>query len=108
MRRALLIVGCAVAVVLAVVVVNAARFTSRQMVVAAAPEFTPQAGAVGRLAGAIRIRTISYDDTARRDPIAFATFRDYLAREFPRAHAALRREVVARDAMLYTWPGSDS
>ena len=111
MRRPLLVVVVvvlAIGVLAAVLAANAARFTSRQVAAEPAPPFAAQPGAAERLAGAIRIKTISYDDTARRDPAAFPALRDYLVKAFPRVHATLRREIVARDAMLYTWPGSDS
>ena len=38
----------------------------------------------------------------------FNALHAYLARSFPKVHATLRREVVGRGALLYTWPGTDS
>ena len=64
-------------------------------------------GAVERLAGAIRLRTVSAHAAARVDPRAFLALHDHLERAFPRAHAALRREVVGGLSLLYTWPGRD-
>jgi carboxypeptidase PM20D1 len=63
--------------------------------------------AVERLAGAIRIATISHEDAARFDAAAFQTLHEYLQAQFPRAHSELRRETVAEHSLLYTWAGND-
>lgn len=60
------------------------------------------------LAGALRFRTISYEDSSRFPDAEFAALRDYLASTYPLAHDALRREIVGRGTLLYTWPGTDS
>ena len=65
-------------------------------------------GAAERLAGSIRIPTISHASTDASDADAFAAFHAYLEDAFPRAHGELRREVVAEHSLLYTWPGSNS
>ncbi|HVR69657.1 MAG TPA: M20 family peptidase [Vicinamibacteria bacterium] len=110
MKAARLIVAAAavVAVGAAVAVMRAVASTSRQ--VAAAPveavEVDP-AAAAERLAGAIRIRTLSTEDPGQRPDAEFAALHAYLARSFPRAHATLAREAVGRDALLYTWAGTD-
>lgn len=79
-----------------------------------APRGTPVAaialdaeGAVRRLAGALRIPTVSHEDPARHDAQAFAAFAGYLARSFPGVHRALQREAVGQ-SLLYTWPGRDA
>jgi carboxypeptidase PM20D1 len=64
-------------------------------------------GAAERLAGAVRIPTVSAEDPAAFDSAAFAALHAYLETAFPRVHARLRRETVARHSLLYTWPGSD-
>jgi carboxypeptidase PM20D1 len=65
-------------------------------------------GAAERLAGAIRISTISHEDPASFDAQAFQALHTYLQASFPRVHSELRREVVSRHSLLYTWQGSDS
>ena len=59
------------------------------------------------LAGAIRIRTASYQDSTPRQA-ALAELRAYLARIFPRTHAALRVELVGDGSLLFTWNGTDT
>jgi carboxypeptidase PM20D1 len=75
--------------------------------VPAAPEVAVPSGAVERLAGAIRYATISPADPAAFDAAAFRGLHEYLEAQFPRVHAALRREVIAKHSLLFTWQGSD-
>lgn len=65
------------------------------------------AGAVERFAGAIRIPTISLEDTQAIDSAAFRALHAYLADNFPLVHANLTRETVSDLSLLYTWPGRD-
>jgi carboxypeptidase PM20D1 len=64
-------------------------------------------GSVQRLAGAIRIPTVSYEDRNRIDAKQFDAFADYLQKSFPKVHAALKRERVGAGSLLYTWTGKD-
>jgi len=73
---------------------------------AIAPIELDEAGAVARMADALRIPTISHTDTARNDPATFAAFAAHLEKSFPRAHAQLTRENVG-PSLLYTWAGQD-
>ena len=65
-------------------------------------------GAAERLAGAVRIPTISHEDSAQFDGGAFSDLHAYLRASFPRAHAELARETVGAHSLLYTWRGSDT
>ncbi len=65
------------------------------------------APAAQRLAGALRIPTISFEDPKRINYASFDALAAYLARQFPRAHRTLTREQINRYSLLYTWPGSD-
>jgi carboxypeptidase PM20D1 len=59
-----------------------------------------------RLAGALRIKTISQEG----QPVAAAELRAlhaYLREQFPALHAALQLEMVGELSLLYTWPGQD-
>lgn len=118
MRRALLIAGAlvllAVAILAGVVLVRALALESRQVEPLDSVE-TPVEGAAGapdlvaveRLAGAIRIPTVSGPGEERR-PAALQRFRRYLARTFPRVHRELDLEVVAGHSLLYRWGGRGS
>lgn len=71
----------------------------------AAPIELDEAGAVQRLAGALRIPTISVE-AGESDPAALGAFARYLKDQFPRVHATLPPEAVGH-SLLYTWPGRD-
>jgi carboxypeptidase PM20D1 len=59
------------------------------------------------LAGAIRIRTVSYDDPGQADAAAFLELHDYLRTTFPGVHTTLSRETVNTASLLYAWRGRD-
>ncbi|MCE2510448.1 MAG: M20 family peptidase [Alphaproteobacteria bacterium] len=63
--------------------------------------------AARHLAGAIRIRTISHGTGAKAEAKAFRKLHAYLAKTYPRVHAALTRETVADFSLLYHWKGTD-
>ena len=63
-------------------------------------------GSLQRLAGAIRIPTISYEDRSRIDARQLDALANYLQQNFPRVHASLKRERVG-GSLLYTWAGKD-
>lgn len=107
MKKLALALLAALVLLLAIVLVRAARFGQAQGEVPAAAAFTAPAGAAERLAEAIRIPTISHEDSARFDAAAFAAFHQLLQTRFPRVHARLRRETVGGHSLLYTWPGTD-
>lgn len=61
-----------------------------------------------RLAGAVRIQTISLEDRSAINPAAFDELAAYLRTSFPRTHATLKLETVNAHSLLYTWPGRDT
>src|SRR6266545_1539268 len=83
-------------------------FRSRQPQVApVAVEPLDTAALAQRLAGALRFKTISYQDSSQFDAREFDGFQRYLRATFPRLHAALKREQVNGYGLLYEWTGSD-
>ncbi|HEX8694405.1 MAG TPA: M20 family peptidase [Longimicrobium sp.] len=106
-KRLLLLPGSVLVALLAVVAVRTASFKAAEPAVAPAPVATVPAGAAERLAGAIRIPTISHENPAAFDAAAFRALHAYLQAQFPRVHSRLRRETVATHSLLYTWQGSD-
>lgn len=92
----------------AAVAVNTWRHPSRQVAVPPAPALQVDVQAAAqRLAGAIRIRTVSALDDPAANAGEFEKLHAYLAQQFPRVHATLKREAVGQQALLYTWAGSD-
>ena len=108
MKKLFLLLGAALALFVALTVAITARYESAASPIEPAPEVTIPNGAATRLAGSLRIRTISSEDPAAFDADAFGTLHQYLQAAFPRVHTQLRRETVATHSLLYTWQGSDS
>jgi carboxypeptidase PM20D1 len=106
MKQVGYVLGAALAVALAVVLVRALRITSRQVDVApAAPLAIDAAAAAVRLGEAIRFRTIAEVDGGAPATGEFRALHAWLADRFPHAHAALEREAVNEHGVLYRWPG---
>jgi carboxypeptidase PM20D1 len=108
MKKLLAALGALLVVLAAVTLVRATQFAPRRVPVPSAVTVEPLPGAVDRLVAAIRIPSVSPADSARRDSAAFHAMHAHLARSFPRVHAAMGHEVVGKDALLYTWVGTDS
>ena len=91
MKRFLLFLGSVLVLLAGVMLVRTLRYKSDQSEVRTAHEVAVHQGAAERLAGAIRIQTISHEDSAAFDAEAFQQLHAFLQREFPRVHSQLRR-----------------
>jgi len=97
-----------VLVLASAVALNTWRKGSRQLEVAPlAPLAVDEAAAAGRLAQAVRLKTISSATDADLSRDQFLALHALLEKEFPRVHATLQREVVNGLSLLYTWQGQD-
>ncbi|HXL34617.1 MAG TPA: M20 family peptidase [Gemmatimonadales bacterium] len=106
------IIGVAVLVLVLVLTAVALErtFTFRSRQPQAAPvavEPLDTAALAQRLAGALRFKTVSYQDSSQFDVREFDGFQLYLRTTFPRLHAALKLEKVNGYGLLYEWTGSD-
>jgi len=113
MKRMVLHVGLGlllvVVAVAAVVIGRALTTRSRQMAPEADSRASLDAAALAqRLAGAVKFRTVSSRNPAEVQLGEFTALRGYLERTFPKLHAALRREIVNGQSLLYTWQGTDT
>ncbi|HZY15120.1 MAG TPA: hypothetical protein VFE74_00745, partial [Ramlibacter sp.] len=107
-RRILLFLLALLLLLAAAVAVNTLRQGSRQLQVAPAPPLAVDAqAAAGKLAEAIRFRTIADRDDPQAGGPEFLRLHAWLQARFPRVHATLKREVVGQYSLLYTWPGTD-
>src|SRR2546427_11265115 len=85
-------------------------FTFRSRQPQASPvavELLDTAALAQRLAGALRFKTVSYQDSSQFDAREFDGFHRYLRATFPRLHAALKLEKVNGYGLLYEWTGAD-
>src|SRR6059036_2073661 len=108
MKRILVALLVAVLVLAAIVLERTFTFRSRQPQAApVAVEPLDTAALAQRLAGALRFKTISFQDSSQFDAREFDGFQRYLRTTFPKLHAALKLEKVNGYGLLYAWPGSD-
>lgn len=107
-KRVLLAAAALLGLLVAAVAVNTLRHGSRQIDVPPAPPLAvDEKGAGERLAASLRFRTISSYDDANLNADEFRKLHAFLEQRYPKAHAALRREVVGGLSLLYTWQGTD-
>jgi carboxypeptidase PM20D1 len=107
-KRVLFALAAVVLLLVLAVAINTARQGSRQIEVApAAPIALDEKALADKLAGAIRFRTISSHEDPEAGAAEFLRLHAYLQERFPRVHASLKRELVGKYSLLYTWPGSD-
>jgi carboxypeptidase PM20D1 len=108
MKKLLITLTLAAAVLAGTLVIRTLTFTSKQ-VPAEPVEPVPVdvLAAAERLAGAIRFPTISHQDSSALDGAAFLRLHAYLDSAFPRVRGLLEREVVSDYSVLYRWNGAD-
>jgi carboxypeptidase PM20D1 len=108
-KRLLLILLALLLLLVSIITVNTLRKGSLQIQTPPAPRLTiDQKSLSEKLGGAVRLRTVAAFDNADASADEFLKMHAYLEQQFPRVHAALKREVVGKYSLLYTWPGSDA
>lgn len=108
MKKVLLGVAAALALLILVLLVRASGMESRQPPVREPVQIEVDADAVAdRLAQAIRFPTISHDDRSDIDRDAFLGLHGWIERTYPQLHRTLTRETVNELSLLYTWEGRE-
>ncbi len=108
MRYLLRLLGLGLLGLLLILVVNTLRLASHQLIgVAPAPAVPVADSALARLAGAVRIPTVSTTDFAQTDTAQFGRFGRYLRQAFPKVHAQLKLEKFNGYGLLFTWAGTN-
>jgi len=108
MKRVLLTLALIAVVLATITLERTASFRSRQpQVIPVAVEPLDTAALARRLAGALRFKTVSFQDSTQFDAREFEGLHRYLRDSFPKLHAALKLEKVNGYGLLYEWTGSD-
>ncbi len=103
--RALLLLGVGLAAVMAV---RTARLLPTDVAVEPVERMGVAAETMAeRLAEAVRIPTVAYEDVQQVDAAAFQGFQTFLAETWPALHRRLERERVGRAGLLFRWAGSN-
>lgn len=109
MKKTLLALGAIVVLLVAIIFVRAATFKSRQIHPApVAPIVLDRDAIIGRLAEAIRFKTVSFQSPAESNAQEFQNFHAFLGKSFPLAHRHLGKELINEHSLLYTWQGKDA
>jgi carboxypeptidase PM20D1 len=104
-----LILGLLLIALFAIILMNTFSGMKKHKERAGQAEFIKtDSGMAARLAGAVRIRTISAGDTIRPDSASLLLLHDYIAKEFPLVSRSLRKKVINKYSLLYEWTGSDA
>jgi carboxypeptidase PM20D1 len=107
-KRILGFLAAILLLLVAVLAIRAASLRTRQVAARPVADLPVDAArAAEHLAAALRFRTVSRQDGLPAEPAEMIGLHRYLEQSFPRAHAALSREVVGGFSLLYTWRGAD-
>jgi carboxypeptidase PM20D1 len=102
-----LLLAAGLAVLAGAVALKTALTPSRQFAVErVTPPALDIAAPAGRLGRAVQLRTVSSATDPEANADQFRALHALLQQSFPKAHAALEREVIGH-ALLYRWKGSD-
>ena len=103
---ALLFIG--IAIVLIFFVLKTVTFQSKQLDIPAIAKIEIPQTALEHLSEAIQIKTISPENSADFDSIAFYNFKDYLKQTYPLVDSLLALKTFNEFTHLYKWQGSNS
>jgi len=107
-KTALTALGIALIALIAVLAFNTARLPGVPGARPAAPRLPLDEKALAeRLAAAIRIPTVSFEDKSQIDLATFERMAALLETNYPNAHRVMTREVINGHSLLFTWPGKD-
>ncbi|HTE13027.1 MAG TPA: M20/M25/M40 family metallo-hydrolase [Chitinophagaceae bacterium] len=99
--------GLAILLLLAILLFNTVRTKPWPLHKAAALEPLPDS-AIIHMRNAIRIATVSPEDTTRIDSVHFNQFRVFLEQSYPLIHQQLNRTIIKDYSYVYEWKGTDT
>lgn len=108
MKKILLALLLCVVVLCSVILIKTFSFTSRQVESEPMERVTiDKLRAAQNLSRALQFKTISSQNPSEFKEAPFLAFHKFLAEAFPNTHSQLKKEVINRYSLLYTWKGSD-
>ena len=108
MKKILKLLVALIIIVLAVLVINTLRLSSKQVAPKTLETVTLPNDIFQNLSEAIQYPTISYSEDAIPDSTAFFGFHRFLEDTFPLTHEKLSLEKINDYSLLYKWEGSDT
>ncbi|AFD06454.1 M20 family peptidase [Solitalea canadensis] len=106
-KKILFFVLLLLVVFIGIFVFNTLTFKSKQPQVAAIKPIEIGQQSVINFQNAIRIKTVSFEDTSQVDTTQFSANLKFMETTYPNLNKTLKREVISKYSLLYTWPGKN-
>ena len=98
----------ALLVLIAVLLFNTMRISSKQMTgLAPIAKLNLPDSIINHLAEAIKFHTVSFEDPANMDSLQFEKFIQFVAKTYPLTHSKLTLERVNNYALFFEWKGKN-
>lgn len=107
-KKTSLIVFIAILLFVAYLLINTFNFESKQLTVEAVPRIEMNSASINNFAEALKIKTVSPENTADFDSLQFNKFNTFLKDTYPLADSLLEHKTFNSFSHLYKWQGSDS
>ncbi len=107
LKKIVKMVGVLFVLLLVVLLARTLMFRSKQIHVKPVKVTVDVQQLTKHLSQGVRFKTISHQDPKKFDPKPFLAFHKFLQKTYPIVHKNLRREVVNKYSLLYTWKGSN-
>lgn len=101
------LLGIALLIVLVILVFNTLGAKPWPVHKAAVPEPLPDS-AIVHMSNAIRIATVSPEDTTSIDSVHFNQFRIFMEQSYPLIHQQLSRSIIKNYSYVFEWKGTDT
>ena len=108
MKKILKLLGVIIIIIVAVLVFNTLKLTSKQVAANTIERIKLPSDVYQNLSNGLQYKTISFSEDAIPDSTAFFGFHSFLKATFPLTHERLSLEKINEYSLLYKWEGSDS
>lgn len=106
-KKIALLLGGLLLLLVTLLSLRAMTVSSRQLTTTPVTIALDEKAAAARLSEAIRLKTISYFKASDVPVGEFLKFHRFLEQKYPLVHKHLKREIVNKYSLLYTWKGSE-
>ena len=108
MKKPLKYLAVALLVLIAVLLFNTLRISSKQMTgLSPIAKVNLPDSIINHLAEAVRFHTVSFEDPANMDSLQFEKFIQFVAKTYPLTHSKLTLERVNNYALFFEWKGKN-
>ncbi len=108
LKKTLLFILLAFVLFVAYLIINTLNFDSKQLTVAPTTPIKASPTAINHFAEALKIKTVSPENTVDFDSLQFKKFNTFLRDTYPLADSLLEKKIFNSFSHLYKWQGSDT